>query len=334
MKSQSAKSDKKGRENLKGEKHAQSLAAPGEKKTLRQLVMRDRYLLLMFLPVFVYYIIFCYLPMAGLTMAFQDFKMGSGFIGVFTGEWVGLKWFKQFFGSVFAKRLIRNTFLLNFYSLIFGFPIPIIFAICITQMRQKRLAKAAQVITYLPYFISTVVVVGMMTNFLSPSSGIVNQIIKALGGKPINFMGNPSWFRRLYVISGSWQSFGFNSIIFVAAIMGIDPALYESMRVDGANRWQQIIHLILPMISDTIILLLIMTLGNLLNVGFEKVYLMYSPAVYETADVISTYVYRQGIENKNFSYAAAVGLFYSVVGFVFVVASNTLSRRATGSSLW
>lgn len=307
---------------------------PENQKPLRQLVARDRYLLLMFLPVFIYYIVFCYLPMAGLTMAFQNFKMGSGFMGVFTGEWVGLRWFEQFFSSVFAKRLIRNTFLLNFYSLIFGFPIPILFAICITQMRQKRLAKAAQVITYLPYFISTVVVVGMMTNFLSPSSGIINQFIKALGGKPINFMGNPKWFRRLYVISGSWQSFGFNSIIFVASIMGIDPALYESMRVDGANRWQQIIHLILPMISDTIILLLIMTLGNLLNVGFEKVYLMYSPAVYETADVISTYVYRQGIENKNFSYASAVGLFYSVVGFVFVVASNTLSRRVTGSSLW
>ena len=308
--------------------------ALGEKKTLRQLVLRDKYLLLMFLPVFIYYVVFCYLPMAGLTMAFQNFKMGSGFVGVFTGEWVGLKWFEQFFSSVFAKRLIRNTFLLNFYSLIFGFPIPIVFAICITQMRQKRLAKTAQVITYLPYFISTVVVVGMMTNFLSPSSGIINQIIKALGGKAINFMGNPKWFRRLYVISGSWQSFGFNSIIFVAAIMGIDPALYESMKVDGATRWQQIIHLILPMIADTVILLLIMTLGNLLNVGFEKVYLMYSPAVYETGDVISTYVYRQGIESKNFSYASAVGLFYSAVGFIFVVASNTLSRRVTGSSLW
>ena len=307
---------------------------PGEKKSLKQLIVRDKYLLVMFLPVLIYYIVFCYLPMAGLTMAFQNFKMGSGFAGVFTGEWVGLKWFEQFFSSVFAKRLIRNTFLLNFYSLIFGFPIPILFAICITQMRQKRAAKAAQVITYLPYFISTVVVVGMMTNFLSPSSGIINQIIKSLGGKAINFMGNPKWFRRLYVISGSWQSFGFNSIIFVAAIMGIDPALYESMKVDGATRWQQIIHLILPMIADTIILLLIMTLGNLLNVGFEKVYLTYSPAVYETGDVIATYVYRQGIESKNFSYASAVGLFYSAVGFVFVVASNALSRRVTGSSLW
>ncbi|MGN1018748.1 MAG: sugar ABC transporter permease, partial [Aristaeellaceae bacterium] len=162
-----------------------SAARIGEKKTLRQLVSRDRYLLLMFLPVFIFYIVFCYLPMAGLAMAFQDFKMGSGFVGVFTSQWVGLKWFQQFFNSVFAWRLIRNTFLLSFYSLIFGFPIPIIFAICITQLRNQRVAKVAQVITYLPYFISTVVVVGMMTNFLSPSSGIINQIIKAFGGKPI-----------------------------------------------------------------------------------------------------------------------------------------------------
>ncbi len=308
-------------------------AQPG-KKSLRQLVYRDRHLMLMFLPVFIYYVIFCYLPMLGLTMAFEDFKMGSGFAGVFNSPWVGLRWFRQFFGSAFAWRLIRNTFLLSFWSLVFGFPIPIIFAICITQLRAKRFAKVAQVITYLPYFISTVVVVGMMTNFLSPSSGVINQAIKAMGGKAVNFMGDPKWFRRLYVISGSWQSFGFNAIIFVAAIMGIDPSLYEAMRVDGASRWQQIVHLIIPMISDTIILLLIMTMGNLLNVGFEKVYLMYSPAVYETGDVIATYVYRQGIENKNFGYASAVGLFYSAVGFLFVIGSNTLSRRMTGSSLW
>ena len=308
-----------------------SLPKRSWKTRLVKALKRDKFLLLMFLPIVVYYVVFSYVPMTGAIVAFKQFKPGHGIYG---GDWVGLKWFQQFFNSVFAWRLIRNTFLLSFYSLIFGFPIPIIFAICITQLRNQRVAKVAQVITYLPYFISTVVVVGMMTNFLSPSSGIINQLIKACGGKPVNFMSNPAWFRRLYVISGSWQSFGFNAIIFVAAIMGIDPSLYEAMRVDGASRWQQIIHLILPMIADTVILLLIMTLGNLLNVGFEKVYLMYSPAVYETGDVIATYVYRQGIENKNFSYAAAVGLFYSAVGFVFVMASNSLSRRVTGSSLW
>ncbi len=299
-----------------------------------QRLKRDRYLLLMFLPVFLYYIIFCYLPMVGIVMGFEDYRMGSGFEGLFTSKWVGMKWFNQFFSSVFAWRLIRNTFLLSFFSLIFGFPIPIIFAVAITQLRARRFAKAAQVITYLPYFISTVVVVGMMTNFLSPSTGIINLIIQKMGGKTINFMSDPAWFRPLYVISGSWQSFGFNSIIFVAAIMGIDPALYEAMEVDGATRWQRIVHLILPGISETIILLLIMTLGNLLNVGFEKVYLMYSPAVYETGDVIATYVYRQGIESHKYGYASAVGLFYSAVGFLFVMSSNYLARRVTGSSLW
>lgn len=301
---------------------------------LRRKFMRDWRLLLMFAPVLVYYLVFCYLPMVGIVMGFEDFKMGSGFAGLFNSRWVGLQWFRQFFNSPFAWRLIRNTFLLSFYSLIFGFPIPILFAISITQLRARRFGKIAQVITYLPYFISTVVVVGMMTNFLSPSSGIVNQMIERMGGKAVNFMSNPKWFRRLYVISGSWQTFGFNSIIFVAAIMGIDPELYEAMNVDGASRWQQIVHLVLPMISETIILLLIMTLGNLLNVGFEKVYLMQSPAVYETGDVISTYVYRQGIESHQYGYASAVGLFYSAVGFVFVVTSNWLSRRVTGSSLW
>ena len=304
------------------------------RRSLGLLVRRDWQLMLIFLPVFLYYIIFSYLPMVGILMAFEDFKMGSGFAGLFTSKWVGFKWFNQFFSSVFAWRLIRNTFLLSFYSLLFGFPVPIIFAIAITQLRSRGFAKVAQVITYLPYFISTVVVVGMMTNFLSPSNGIINQLIVMLGGKPINFMSDPSWFRKLYVISGSWQSFGFNSIIFVAAIMGIDPSLYEAMEVDGASRWQRILHLILPGISETIILLLIMTLGNLLNVGFEKVYLMYSPAVYETGDVIATYVYRQGIENHKYGYASAVGLFYSAVGFAFVISSNRLARKVTGSSLW
>ncbi|BCJ93652.1 sugar ABC transporter permease [Anaerocolumna cellulosilytica] len=305
-----------------------------KRRMFKKNLKRDKYLLIMFLPVALYYLIFCYLPMTGLVMAFQNFKPGNGLIGIYTGEWVGLKWFQQFFTSAFAWKLIRNTFLLSFYSLIFGFPIPIIFAICITQLKNKHIQRGAQVITYLPYFISTVVIVGMMTNFLSPSNGIINQFITKLGGNPINFMNTPSWFRPLYVISGSWQTFGFNSIIFVAAIMGISPELYEAMRVDGANKREQIRYLVLPMIKSTIILLLIMSLGSLLSVGFEKVYLMYNPAVYDTADVISTYVYRQGIENKNFSYATAVGLFNSLIGFTIVSVSNWFSRKFNETSIW
>lgn len=315
-------------------KAAVKLSKEEKKRLLKKNLHRDKYLMIMFFPVLLYYLIFSYLPMTGLIMAFENFIPGKGIAGIYTGEWVGLKWFKQFFDSVFAWKLVRNTFLLSFYSLIFGFPIPILFAICITQIRNRIIQKGAQVITYLPYFISTVVVVGMMTNFLSPSNGIINQIIEKCGGKAINFMNDPSWFRRLYVISGSWQTFGFNSIIFVAAIMGISPDLYEAMKIDGASKRQQVWHLVLPMIKPTILLLLIMSLGNILSVGFEKVYLMYNPAVYETGDVIATYVYRQGIENKNYSYATAVGLFNSVVGFSLVYASNWFSRKFSGSSLW
>lgn len=306
-----------------------------EKSALRKKNwQRDKFLVLMMVPVIAYYLIFCYLPMTGLYMAFTQFKPGGGILGLFSGDFVGLKWFSQFFSSPYAWRLIRNTFLLSFYSLIFGFPIPIIFAICITQLKNKPIQKTSQVLTYLPYFISTVVVAGMITNFLSPSSGIINKFIEMLGGDAVNFMSSPEWFRAIYVISGSWQTFGFNSIIFVAAIMGIPPELYEAMKVDGANKRQVIWNLVLPSIKPTIILLLIMALGNLLSVGFEKVYLLYTPAVYETADVIQTYVYRQGIESHNYSYATAVGLFNSLVTFVIVFLANKLSRKITDTSVW
>lgn len=304
------------------------------KKSWGKRLMKDRYLILMILPVVIYYLVFCYFPMTGLWMAFTQYKIGSGLTGLYTSPFVGLKWFKQFFGSVYAWRLVRNTFLLSFYSLIFGFPIPIIFAVAVTQMSHKRLQKVVQVATYLPYFISTVVVCGMINNFLSPSGGIINQLLNKIGIASINFMSLPEWFRPIYVISGSWQSFGFNSIIFVAAIMGIMPELYEAMRVDGANRRQIIWHLVLPSIKPTIILLLIMTLGKMMSVGFEKVYLLYNSAVYETADVITTYVYRQGIQSNNYSYAAAVGLFNSVINFAIVFCANRLSRKVTDTSIW
>lgn len=305
-----------------------------KKILLAKNVKRDKYLIIMMLPVILYYLIFAYLPMTGLWISFTEFKAGQGLAGLFTGEFVGLKWFQQFFESPYAWRLVRNTFLLSFYSLIFGFPIPILFAICITQIKNNVIQKGVQVITYLPYFISTVVVAGMVTNFLSPSSGIINQFIQKLGGDPINFMGLPQYFRAIYVVSGSWQTFGFNSIIFVAAIMGISPELYEAMKADGANKRQIIWNLVLPGIKGTIILLLIMNLGNILNVGFEKVYLMYNSGIYETADVIQTYVYRQGIGSHNYSYATAVGLFNSLVGFLLVFTANRLSRKLTETSIW
>ena len=305
-----------------------------KKKSWKTRLKKDRYLLLMMIPVIIYFAVFCYFPMTGLWMAFTEYRIGSGLKGLYFSDFVGLQWFKQFFGSVYLWRLVRNTFLLSFYSLIFGFPIPILFAVAVTQMGNKKLQKPIQVTTYLPYFISTVVVCGMINNFLSPSSGIINQLLNAIGIESINFMSLPQWFRPIYVISGSWQSFGFNSIIFVAAIMGISPDLYEAMRVDGANKRQVIWHLVLPSIRPTIILLLIMTLGSMMSVGFEKVYLLYNTAVYETADVIQTYVYRQGIMSNNYSYAAAVGLFNSVINFTIVFFANRLSRKVTDTAIW
>lgn len=327
---------RKGSRNMKVKAvGAQLQLEKAEKQRIRRKIFnRDKYLLVMIIPVVLYYLIFCYLPMTGLYMAFTNFRPGNGFIGMFTGEFVGLKWFRQFFSSPFAWKLIRNTFLLSFYSLIFGFPIPIIFAICITQIKNKLIQKGAQVFTYMPYFISTVVICGMIINFLSPTSGILNKLLQDMGVEAINYMGQPQYFRAIYVISGSWQSFGFNSIIFVSAIMGISPGLYEAMRVDGANKRRIIWNLVLPSILPTIVLLLIMTLGNILNVGFEKVFLLYNEGVYETADVIQTYVYRQGIINKNYSYSTAVGLFNSVVGFAIVSIANTVSRKITATAIW
>ncbi len=292
---------------------------------------RDKHLFLMFLPILVYYIIFCYLPMPGAVIAFKNFKPGNG---IYNGDWVGLKWFVQFFSSPFAYRLIRNTVLISFYSLLFGFPIPILFAICVTEISNMKARRTLQTVSYLPHFISTVVLVGMIKNFLSVNDGIVNNIMAQMGQERINFMMAPSWFRIIYVTSGVWQSFGFSSIIYIAAIMGVDVSLYEAAKIDGINKWQEAWYITLPSISQTIIILLIMQIGRIMSVGFEKVFLMYSPAVYETADVISTYVYRKGIDNSSYSFASAVGLFNSVVNFLFVFAANWICRRFTRSSLW
>lgn len=301
-------------------------------KTILQKVFRDRYLLLMTVPLIIYYIIFHFIPLSGIIIAFKKFKPGGG--SIYAGNWVGLKWFIEFFSSPFAYRTIRNTVLLSVYSIVFGFPIPIIFAICVTELRSNKVRRAVQTVSYLPHFISTVVLVGMIQNMFTTNTGIVNNIIAALGGKRITFLMAPDWFRPLYVGSGIWQNFGYSSIIYIAAIVGIDPTLYEAGSIDGITKFKQVYYITLPMISSTIAILFIMRLGSLMSIGFEKVFLMYSPAVYETADVISTYVYRKGIESNNFGYATAVGLFNSVINFCLVILANTVSRKLTDTGLW
>ncbi|MFY9176205.1 MAG: ABC transporter permease subunit, partial [Caldicoprobacterales bacterium] len=260
-----------------------------------------------------------------------DFSPGDS---ILFSKWVGLKWFREFFRSVYFGRLISNTFILSGLSLIFSFPVPIIFALLLNEVKRKHLKRVVQTVSYLPHFISLVVMVGIMSNFLSPSDGIINNFLRRLGMEPINFMGEPAWFRPLYIGSGIWQSFGWNSIIYMAALTSIDPQLYEAARIDGCNRWQEMRHITIPGLMPTAIMLLILALGNLMNVGFEKIILMYSPATYNVADVISTYVYRRGILSAQYSFGAAVGLFNSIINFILLITVNKISRRYTQIGLW
>ena len=308
--------------------------SPKKRTWLQQalhVIKRDKCLLLMFLPFVIYYVVFKYVPMTGIVIAFKNFKPGHG---IYYGKWVGMKWFIQFFNSPYAFRIIRNTVLISLYSLVFGFPVPILFAVCVNEIRLKGYKRVVQTVSYLPHFFSTVVVVGMIYNFFSVNNGIVNSLISGMGGTKINFLNDPNWFRPLYVGSGIWQSFGFSSIIYIAAIGGIDPSLYEAGKIDGITRFKQVWYITLPMIMPTIIVLFILQIGRIMSVGFEKVYLLYNSAVLETADVISTYVYRQGIQSVNFSSATAIGLFNSVVNFLFVFSANQLCKKLTEQSLW
>ena len=299
--------------------------------SLYKNTVENKYLLILILPVFIYYIIFHYVPMYGVLIAFKNYKPGKG---LFAGDWVGFKWFVSFFKSFYFPRLIRNTFLLSFYGLLWGFPVPIIFTLALNEVKNGAFKRTVQTISYLPHFISVVVVVGMMFNFLSPTSGIINNFIKSMGKEPISFLNDARWFRTLYISSSIWQSFGWDSIVYLAAIAGIDPQLYEASKIDGCNRIQQVLYVTIPGILPTIIILLILRCGNLLSVGYEKIILMYNPATYEVADVISTYVYRRGIIGAEYSFSAAVGLFNSVVNFIFLFIVNRISKRIADISLW
>jgi putative aldouronate transport system permease protein len=299
-------------------------------QTLFKHISRDKYLILLLVPALVYYIVFCYAPLYGAIIAFKDFIPTKGILG---SEWVGLKWFDQFFSSVFFVRLLMNTFLISVFSILWGFPIPILFALMLNEIKDGLFKRVTQTISYLPHFISIVVVVGLMVNMLAPT-GVFTGFIKGFSGHEFNFLSNPNWFRTMYISSGVWQEFGWNSIIYLAALSSIDVALYEAARVDGATRLQQMIHITIPGILPTVIILLILSAGNILNVGFEKIILMYSPATYETADVISTYVYRAGILQAQYSFGTAVGLFNSAANFLILILVNWISRNLSETSLW
>ena len=299
-------------------------------KEIKRNFIRHRAIFLMSIPVLIYYLIFYYAPMYGVVIAFKDFSPKLGILG---SSWAGLKHFYDFFNSYYFSRLIKNTLLLSFYSILWGFPAPIIFALLLNEIKYERFKKGVQTITYMPHFISLVVIAGLIKDFVA-TNGIINDLIVYLGGERSNLLINPSLFRTIYIVSGIWQSVGFNSIIYLAAISGISPELYEAAVIDGAGRWKQILHITIPSIAPTIIILFILQIGNLMNVGFEKVLLLYNDSILETADVISTFVYRKGLLEFNYSYSAAVGLFNSVINCILLVVANFTSRKVSETSLW
>jgi len=292
----------------------------------------QKFMLLMVTPLIIYYVLFRYLPMFGLAYAFSNLKPGR----LFELNWVGLRWFKEFFDSLFFGRVVSNTIILSSLSLIFSFPIPIIFALALNEVRSRHMPfkRVVQTVSYLPHFVSVVVVVGLLYNFFSPNYGLVNDILARLGYNKINFFSVPHWFRPMYIGSGIWQGFGWSSIIYVAAISGIDPQLYEAAAVDGASRWKQMRHITLPGIASTIVILLILAMGGLMSVGFDKIILMYNPATYSVSDVISTYVYRKGIVESRYSFGTAVDFFNSVINFTLVFSANWVSKKISNVSLW
>ncbi|WZL79060.1 ABC transporter permease subunit [Eubacteriales bacterium mix99] len=296
------------------------------KKIIRNL---DLYLLI--LPVLVFYIIFCYRPMYGLQLAFKDYVAIDG---IFGSPWVGLKHFERFFGSPYFLRLISNTLSISVLQLLFGFPIPVILALLINEMKNSRRKKLVQNVTYVPHFLSTVVIVGMLKNFVHPEYGIINMMIAKLGGSRMNFMEEASWFHTLYVASGVWQNMGWDSIIFIASLSGVDPQLHESAKIDGAGRMQRIWHINMPAILPTIVIVLILNVGGLMNIGFEKAFLMQNDLNLSKSDIISTYSYRLGIQGAQYSYATAIGFFNSIINFMLLVTVNTISRRISSTSLW
>ena len=301
------------------------------KKPLAYYFKRDWRLLVIIIIPFIYYVIFHYAPMFGLVMAFQNFKAGKGFTG---SEFVGLKYFAQFFQSIYFPRLVRNTLLLNVYGLLFSFPIPIIFALLLNNIARIRIKNTIQTIVYFPHFLSSVIVVGMVVNMFSVNGGVINIILKQLGLETHSFLTDPGAFRTLYVGSGIWQSFGFSSIIYLAAIMGIPQEMYEAAVIDGATKFQMMIRITLPSILPTITICLLLQLGGMMSVGFEKVFLLYNESTYETADVISTYVYRRGLANAEYSFGAAVGFFNSIVNFSLLIIFNAIARKVGETSLW
>lgn len=300
-------------------------------KRLGRNIVKHKAAYIMVLPVLIYYILFCYVPMYGTLMAFQDYDPAWGILG---SPWVGFSNFVDFFTGEYFFRLVKNTLTISISSLVFGFPAPILLALLINEFRSKKFVKTVQTITYLPHFISLVVVCAMIKNFVS-ADGIIGGIYSAFhNGDKTSMLMKPELFVPIYVISDIWQGVGWGSIIYFAALTGIDSELYEACTIDGGGRLRQVFTVTLPGILPTIVIMLIMRIGGILNVGYEKIILLYSPVTYKTADVISSFVYRNGLQELNWSYGTAVGLFNSVINIIFLLLANSISKKVTETSLW
>lgn len=292
--------------------------------------MMNKYLYIMMIPVIGYYLIFHYGPMYGAIIAFKDYSPMKGIMG---SDWVGLKHFEEFFNSYYFLRVLKNTLLISLYTLLFEFPAPIILALLINEVRKRTFKRVVQTITYMPYFISLVVICGIITDFTN-ADGLINRLIMMLGYDGQAMLQKPELFRPIYVLSEIWQRIGWESIIYIAALMSIDLEQYEAAKIDGASRLKQMFHITLPGLLPIITIMFILRMGNMLNVGFEKIILLYNPVTYETADVISSFVYRKGLLEFGWSYSSAVGLFNSVINLVLLISANYISRRVSQNSLW
>lgn len=316
-----------------GRRNEQKRASRKQQRKKTLILMKKNWLLYLFIaPVFIYLICFNYAPLYGLQIAFKDYTFAKGFMG---SPWVGMKWFQRFFNSPRFWQILKNTVSISLYYLVASFPLPIVLALILNNIRNKKWKRFAQTVTYLPHFISTVVLVGMMALFFSPSFGFVNTLLSLFGGSgSVYFMGEAKYFPHMYVWSGIWQSIGWGSIIYMAALSGVDPTLHEAAMIDGANQFKRVLHIDLPSIMPTMAIMLIMNCGHIMGVGYEKVWLMQNSLNITSAEVISTYVYKQGLLQQQYSYSTAIGLFNNIIDFCLLLIANKVVGKLSGSSLW
>ncbi|MCJ7839858.1 sugar ABC transporter permease [Lederbergia sp. NSJ-179] len=301
------------------------------KRSIWKDIFRDKYLYLLFLPGAILLFVFKYMPLYGVAIAFQDFNI---FAGVSGSEWVGFDHFIRLFQTPDFKQVLWNTLVISFYKLVASFIFPIILSLLLNEVRHSLFKRVTQSIIYLPHFISWVIFAGIITAFLNPVDGLFNYILKLLGNEPIDFLGSTEYFRAVLVSTDIYKGVGWGTIIYLAAISGVNPELYEAAIMDGANRFRRMWHITLPAIRPVITILVILSLGGILNAGFQQIYLLYSPLVYDVGDVIDTYVYREGIQSANYSFATAAGLFQSVIAVILIVVANRMARKFGDGGLW